>query len=78
MTSTAAPNLAGLWLGVSELPAAVQGTWQAAAVAGAGHGGQLLRATTQSIDTQCQCVRESKKTESNHPRKIKSENSAKF
>jgi hypothetical protein len=37
MSSTAAPNLAGLWLGVSELAAVVQGTWQAAAAA-AGQG----------------------------------------
>jgi hypothetical protein len=37
MSSTAAPNLADLWLGVSELAAVVQGTWQAAAAA-AGHG----------------------------------------
>ncbi|RCV19294.1 hypothetical protein SEVIR_3G390200v4 [Setaria viridis] len=40
MSSTAAPSLANLWLGVGELAAAVQGTWQAAA---AGHGGPRQR-----------------------------------
>jgi hypothetical protein len=45
MTSTAASNLAGLWLGgTSELAAAVQGTWQpAAAAAGGGDPGPRLQ-----------------------------------
>jgi hypothetical protein len=43
MSSTAAPNLAGLWLGVSELAAAMQGTWQAAAASGHGEPRPRLR-----------------------------------